>query len=68
MQYDGEMRTAYKVLVGKPQKEIASETTRRWEDNFKMDRCDSLYWNELANNSKIQQRVFMDSVSNFRTV
>jgi hypothetical protein len=34
----GEMRGAYRVLVGKPEgRRLLGRTTRRWEDNIKMD-------------------------------
>jgi hypothetical protein len=35
----GEMRNAYKILVGKPEgKRLCGKMRRRWEDNIKMDR------------------------------
>jgi hypothetical protein len=34
----GEMRNAYKILIGQPEgKRPLRRTRRRWEDNFKMD-------------------------------
>jgi len=49
----GEMRGAYRVLVGKPEgKRPLGGPRRRWEDDFKMDLqqvgCGSMDWIELA--------------------
>jgi hypothetical protein len=34
----GEMRNAYKMLVGKPErKSVLGRPRRRWKDNIKMD-------------------------------
>jgi hypothetical protein len=35
----GEKRNAYRILVGKPEgkRPLGKKTTRRWEDNIKMD-------------------------------
>jgi len=49
----GDMRGAYKVLVGKPErKRPLGRPRRRWEDNIKMDLqevgCRGMEWIELA--------------------
>jgi hypothetical protein len=44
-----ERKTAYMVLVGKPEgKRQLGKTRRRWEDNIKMElRYDGAVWTEL---------------------
>jgi hypothetical protein len=48
----GEIRNAYKILVGKPEgKKSLARPRHRWEDNFKMDLkliCEGLNWIHLA--------------------
>jgi len=49
----GERRSAYKVLVGKPEgKGLLGRLRGRWEDNFKIDLqevgCGGMDWIELA--------------------
>jgi hypothetical protein len=50
---DGKGRCVYRVLVGKPEgKSPLGRSTRRWEDNIKMDLqevgCGGMDWIELA--------------------
>jgi hypothetical protein len=43
----GEMRNAYKILVGKPEGTTPLVTPRRrWEDNIKMDRIE-IWWESV---------------------
>jgi hypothetical protein len=50
---DGEERSVYRVLVGKPEgKKPLGRPRRRWEDNIRMDlqevRCGGMDWIGLA--------------------
>jgi len=49
----GEMRGAYRILMGKPERYITLRRPRhRWEDNIKMDFQEvglgNINWNDLA--------------------
>jgi hypothetical protein len=66
----GEMRNAYKTLVGKPvAKEPLRIPRRRWEDNIRMDLRDIgrdvVDWMYLALD-RVQFRVLMKTVMNIR--
>ena len=63
-------RSAYRVLVGKPErKRSLGRPRRRWEDNIKMDLrevgCDPGEWIDLAED-RDQWRAYVRTVMNFR--
>jgi hypothetical protein len=60
----GEMRNAYRILVGKPERERPlGRPRRRWVDNNKMDLreigCDGMDWIELAQDRDQWRAVLM---------
>jgi hypothetical protein len=64
----GEMRNAYRILVGKPEvKRPLGRPKRRWEDNIKMDLreigWDGMVWIDLAQD-KDQGRDLVNTVMN----
>jgi hypothetical protein len=66
----GEGRSAYRVLVGRPEgKRPLGRPRRRWEDNIKMDlgeiAIDGANWIRLAQDS-VQWRAFVNMVMNLR--
>jgi hypothetical protein len=68
----GDGRNVYRVLVGRPEeKRPLGRSTRRWEDNIKMDLRetgnDEANWIRLAQD-KAQWRVFVSTVMNFRVL
>ena len=68
----GEMRSVYRVLVGKPEgKRLLGKPRRRWEDNVKMDLQEvgfgGLEWIELAQDRDMW-RVLVNTVMNLRVL
>jgi hypothetical protein len=66
----GEMRGAYKVLVGKPEeRRPLGRPRRRWEDNIKTDlrevRCGGVDWIGLAQD-RDRWRALVSAVMNLR--
>jgi hypothetical protein len=66
----GEKRSAYRVLVGKPEgKRPLGRPRRRWEDNIKMDlrniRWGGMDWTDLAQD-RDQWRALENTVMNLR--
>jgi hypothetical protein len=66
----GEMRNAYKILVGKPEgKRPCGRTRRRWEDNIRMDRREIRWsgvdWIHLAPD-RDRWRAVVNAVMNLR--
>jgi hypothetical protein len=66
----GEGRSAYRVLVGRPEgKRPLGRPSRRWEDNIKMDLreigIDGANWILLAQD-RVQWRAFLNTVMNLR--
>jgi hypothetical protein len=66
----GEMRKAYKILVGKPEeKRSLGKTRRRWEDNIRMDLreigWECVYWIQLAQD-RDQWQAVVKTVMYFR--
>ena len=66
----GEMRSAYRVLVGKCEgKRPLGRPRRRWEDNIKMDLqevvCEGVDWIELAQD-RDRWRALVTAVMNLR--
>jgi hypothetical protein len=66
----GEKRTAYRILVGKPEgKRPLGRPRRRWVDNFKMDLretgWDGVDWIYMAQD-RDQCRVLVNTVINLR--
>jgi len=64
----GERRGVYRLVLGEPEgKRPRGRTSRRWEDNFKMDLqevgCGGVYWIELAQD-KDSCRVLVNAVMN----
>jgi hypothetical protein len=64
------MRSAYKILVGKPKgMRPLGRPRRRWEDNIAMDlrriRWEGVEWIELAQD-RDQWRVLVNTVMNLR--
>jgi hypothetical protein len=59
----GEMKNAYKILVGKPERPL-ERCRRRRDDNNKMDlkeiRCEGMHWIHLASPA------FLDKAMNLR--
>jgi hypothetical protein len=67
---NGEKRTAYRLLVGKPVgKRALGRPRRRWVDNISMDLGEvgwgDVYWIGLANDRN-KWRAVVDSVLNLR--
>jgi hypothetical protein len=65
----GEMRNAYRILVGKPEgKRPLGRPRRRWVDNIKMDLretgLDGVDWIDLADRD--QWRALVNTVMNLR--
>ena len=65
-----QFRTAYRVLVGKPEsKRPLGRPSRRWEDNVQMELrevgCDPRYWIALAQD-RDQWRAYIRAVMNLR--
>ena len=65
-----ESRGAYRVLVGKPERNRQfGRTRRRWEDNIKMDLkvvgCGGMDWIDLAQD-KMRWRALVNAVMNLR--
>jgi len=66
----GEMRSVYKILVGKPEgKRPLGRPRRRWEDNIKIDLqevgCGVVDWIELAQD-RDRWRALLNAVMNLR--
>ena len=66
----GEMRDAYRLLVGKREgKRPLVKSRHRWEDNIKMDlqevECGSVDWVELAED-KVRWLALLNAVMNLR--
>jgi hypothetical protein len=66
----GEMRNAYRILVGKPEgKRRLGGPRRMWEDNIRMDLREigwgGMDWIDLAQDS-YQWRALVNMVMNFR--
>jgi hypothetical protein len=66
----GEKRTAYRILVGKPEgKRPLGRPKRRWVGNIKMDRreigWDSMDWIDLVKD-RDQWRALVNTVMNLR--
>jgi hypothetical protein len=66
----GETRSAYMILVGKPEgKRPLGRLRCRWVDNIKMDlseiRWDGMDWIDLAEN-RDQWRALVNTIMNFR--
>jgi hypothetical protein len=66
----GETRNAYRILVGKPERERPlGRPRRRWVDNIKMDHreigWDGMDWIELAED-RDQWRTLLNTVMNLR--
>jgi hypothetical protein len=66
----GEKRTAYKILVGKPEgKRPLGRPRRKWVDNIKMDLreigWDGMDWIDLAQD-RDQWRALVNTVMNLR--
>jgi hypothetical protein len=66
----GEVRDAYRVLVGRPEGKRPLERPRlRWKDNIKLDLreigIDGANWIRLAQN-RVQWRAFVNTVMNLR--
>jgi hypothetical protein len=66
----GEKRSAYRILVGKPEgKRPLERPRRRWEDNIKMDLRerggDGMDWIDLAQ-YRDQRRALVNTVMNLR--
>jgi hypothetical protein len=66
----GKGRSAYRVLVGRPEgKRPVGRPRRRWEDNIKMDLreigIDGTNWIRLAQD-RVQRRYFANTVMNLR--
>jgi len=64
------MKTAYKILVGKPErKKLFGICRRRWNDNIKLDsketRLQVVYWIHLAKD-RVQWRALVDTIMNIR--
>jgi hypothetical protein len=67
---NGEKRTAYRILVGKPEgKRPLGISRRRWVDSMKMDvreiGCDVVDWIVVAHDSD-QWRALVNTVLNLR--
>jgi hypothetical protein len=67
---NGEARTAYRILVGKPGgKRALGRPRRRWVDNIKMDlreiEWDGMDWIDLAQD-RDQWRALVNTVINLR--
>jgi hypothetical protein len=67
---DGEERTAYGILVGKPEgKRPLERPRRRWEDNIRMDlreiRWGGMDWIDVAQD-RAQWRALVNTVMNLR--
>jgi hypothetical protein len=67
----GEMRNAYRILVGKPEeKRLLGRPRHRWVDNIKMDPreigWDGMDWIELAQEDRDQWRALVNTVLNLR--
>jgi hypothetical protein len=66
----GEKRTAYRILVGKPEeKRPLGRPRRRWEDNIRMDLREigwgGMDWIDLAQD-RDQCRALVNTVTNLR--
>jgi hypothetical protein len=62
----GEMKKAYKVLVGKREgKRPLGKHRRRWEDNIRMDLREIVEWIRLIRD-KAQWRAVVNTVMNIR--
>jgi hypothetical protein len=66
----GEGRSAYRVLVGRPEgKRPLGRPRRRWEDNIRMDlgeiEIDGANWIQLARD-RVQWRAFVNAVMKLR--
>jgi hypothetical protein len=66
----GEVRSVYRVLVGRPEgKRQLGRPRRRWEDNIKMDLreigIDVANWIQLVQH-RVQWRAFVNTVMNLR--
>jgi hypothetical protein len=67
---NGEKRSAYRILVGKPEgKRLLGRPRRRWEDNIKKDLreigWDGVHWIDLALDRE-QWRALVNTVMNIR--
>jgi hypothetical protein len=62
----GEMRNAYKILVGRPERRISfGIPRRRWDDNIRMDLRGFVDWIHLAQD-RDQWRAVVNTVMNLR--
>jgi hypothetical protein len=66
----GEMRNAYRILMGKPEgKRLLGRPRRRWVDNIKMDLretgWDGMDWTDLAQDRN-QWSALVNTVMNLR--
>jgi hypothetical protein len=69
---NGEKRTAYRILVGKPEgKRPLGRPRRRWLDNIKMDLreigWDGMDWIDLAQD-RDRWRAYVNEVMNLRVL
>ena len=69
----GERRSAYRVLVGKPEgKRPLGRPRRRWEDNIKVNLqevgCVGVHWIDLPQDWDRYRRAFVDAVMSFGVI
>jgi 3-oxoacyl-ACP reductase-like protein len=69
----GERRSAYRVLVGKPEgKRPLGSPRHKWEDNIKVDLqevgCVGVHWIDLPQDSDRYRRALVDAVMSFGVI